>query len=116
MRITIYQDDTYTEIRETRECDRIKIPYRVGQYVINTMSKLDYKDETKVVGAVLDSEEQITKIVKATFGLTDEDLETVDMMELGDVAKDIINFVLAKISEMGVGIDENFLTRAAAKN
>lgn len=116
MRITIYQDDTYTEIRETRECDRIKIPYRVGQYVINTMSKLDYKDETKIVGAVLDSEEQITKIVKATFGLTDEDLETVDMMELGDVAKDIINFVLAKISEMGVSIDPNSLMRAAATN
>lgn len=116
MRITIYQDETYTEIRETRECDRIKIPYRVGQYVVNIMSKIDYTDEKNIIGAVLDSEEQITKIVKATFGLTDDDLETVDMMELGDVAKDIINFVLAKIAEMGIDIDPNSLTQAAAKN
>lgn len=116
MRITIYQDDTYTEIRETRECERIKIPYRVGQYVVNIMSKIDYTDEKKIIGAVLDSEEQITKIVKATFGLTDDDLETVDMMELGDVTKDIINFVLAKIAEMGIDVDPNSLTRAAVKN
>ncbi len=116
MRITIYQDDTYTEIRETREADRLKVPFRVGQYVVNTMSKLDYKDEQKIIGAVLDSEEQITKIVKATFGLTDEDLETVDMIELGDVAKEIINFVLAKIAEMGVNIDPNSILRAAAQN
>lgn len=116
MRITIYQDDTYTDIRETRECDRIKVPFRVGQYVINTLSKLDYKDEQKVLSAILESEEQITKVVKATFGLTDDDLETVDVMELGDVAKEIINFVLSKVAEMGVDFDPNSLLRATAKN
>ena len=116
MRITIYQDDTYTEIRETREADRLKVPFRVGQYVVNTLSKMDFKDEQKILDAVLDSEEQITKIVKATFGLTDEDLETVDMIELGDVAKEIISFVVSKIAEMGVNIDPNSLLRAAAKN
>lgn len=116
MRITIYQDDSFTEIRETREADRLKVPFRVGQYVINVMSKIDYKDEEQIIGAIMDSEEQITKIVKATFGLTDADLETVDVVELGEVAKEIINFVLAKIAELGVNVDPNLTQRAAAKN
>ena len=101
MRLTIYQDDTFTDIRETRECDKIKIPYRVGQYVINIMGKIDYTDEKQLVDAVLDSEEQITKIVKATFGLTEDDLETVDLAELYETARQIINFVLSKFTELG---------------
>lgn len=107
MRLTIYQDDTYTDVRETREADRLKVPFRVGQYVINTVSGLDLTDDQRIIEAVVNSEEQITKIVKATFGLTDADLETVDAIELGDVAKEIIGFVLGKIAELGVNADPN---------
>ncbi len=116
MRITIYQDDSFTEIRETRETDRLKVPFRVGQYVVNALSKIDCTDEKQILGAVMDSEEQITKIVKATFGLTDADLETVDAMELGEAAKEIIQFVLAKIAELGRNVDPNLQKQAAVKN
>ena len=117
MELKIYTDETMTEIREVKTCSRIKIPYRVGQYVINLISNMDLKDNDKVLHAVLDSEKQITAVVQATFGLKDEDLEYVDLMELGDVAKEIVGYVVQKMADMGIrieGVAENFLTATAA--
>lgn len=105
MKLTIYTDDTYTTEREVRERDKMKIPYRVGQYVIKALAGLDLTDDKAVLGKILESEEQITAVVRATFGLTDEDLDHVDLLELSELAGEIVNFVLSKINELGAGGD-----------
>jgi hypothetical protein len=104
MKLNIYTDASFCEVREVREVPRIKIPYRVGQYVVKMIQDLDLKNKDKVFSTVLGAEDQVTMVVRATFGLTDEDLDCVDLMELADLAKEIFNFVLGKMSELGVGV------------
>ena len=103
LKLTIYTDDTYTKVREVRERDKMKIPYRVGQYVIKALAGLDLNDDKAVLAKVLESEEQITAVVRATFGLTDEDLDHVDLLELSELAGQIVEFVLSKINGLGAG-------------
>lgn len=105
MKLTIYTDETFCEVREVRERDRMKIPYRVGQHVVNLISTMDLNDEQQIIRSVLDSEEQITAVVRATFGLTDADLDHVDMMELADLGREIIAFVVQKMADMGVSLE-----------
>lgn len=105
MKLTIYTDDAFCDVREVRERDRMKIPYRVGQYVVNMLSSMDINDEQQIIQRVLDSEEQITAVVRATFGLTDNDLDHVDMMELADLGREIIGFVVQKMADMGVSLE-----------
>lgn len=106
LKLTIYANDTYTDIREERTAQRIKIPYRVAQYVINLIPTLDLRDGDSILRHVLSSEDEITKVVRATFGITDEDLEYVDIVELGDVAKEIVNYVVQKLADMGIRLDD----------
>lgn len=105
MKLTIYTDDTYADVREVRERDKMKIPYRVGQHVIKALAGLDLTDDKAVLDKILESEEQITAVVRATFGLTDEDLDHVDLLELSELAGEIVDFVLSKINELGAGGD-----------
>ena len=115
MKLKIYTDETFTEVREVKECERIKIPYRVGQYIVKLIPALDLENDQKVFSQVLESEEHITAIVRATFGLKEEDLDYIDVMDLADAAKQIIAFVASKMAELGVslpGADPNPQTPA----
>lgn len=103
MKLTIYTDDTYTNVREVRERDKMKIPYRVAQHVIKSLDGLDLNDDKAVLAKLLESEEQITAVVRATFGLTDADLDYVDLLELSELAGQIVDFVLSKINDLGAG-------------
>lgn len=105
MKLKIYTDDTFTEVREEREVERMKIPYRVSQHVVNILSSVDLDNDKEVLSKVLESEAQITAVVRATFGLTDEDLDGVDTMDLADLAKEIIGFVANKMAELGVSVE-----------
>ena len=105
MKLTIYTDETFCEVREVRERDRMKIPYRVGQHVVNLISTMDLNDEKQIIRSVLESEEHITAVVRATFGLADDDLDHVDMMELADLGREIIAFVVRKMADMGVSLE-----------
>ena len=104
MRLNIYTDESFNEVREIRERDRMKIPYRVGQHVINTLSMLDLNNDQEVLHTLLESEKQITAVVRATFSLTDEELDYVDVMEMADLAKEIVAFVVTKMADLGLGL------------
>jgi hypothetical protein len=75
----------------------MKIPYRAAKHVINVIAAVDLDDEMQVIKAVLESEEHITAVVQATFGVPEEDLPFVDTMEMVDLAREIINYVLQKV-------------------
>jgi len=102
MKLTIYADELFTSVREVREVPRMKIPYRAAEKLAVLLSELDLSDDTKVLTAVLENTDLITKVVQATFALQAEDLEYIDLMELGDLAKQIIAHVMAEIGRLGV--------------
>ena len=104
MKLTIYTDPSFREVREVREVPRIRVPYRVGQHVINLLQGLDLDDNKEILQKALGAEEQITAVVCATFGLADEDLDCVDAMELADTAKEIAAYVLRKFADLGVSL------------
>lgn len=105
MKLTIYTDESLTEVREVRDVPRMKIPYRTADAVLDMLADIDFQNvnEYKVINLVLKNKKHITTVVRATFGLAEEDLDCIDLLELGDLAKEIVRFVLEKMEELGVG-------------
>ena len=105
MKLKIYTDESLTQVREEREVPRMKIPYRTADAVLEMLGDLDFNnlDEYKVISLVLKNKNHLTAVVRATFGLSEEDLAHVDIMELGDLARDIIRYVVEKMAALGLG-------------
>lgn len=105
MKLKIYTDESLTQVREEREVPRMKVPYRTADAVLDMLSDLDFEnlDEYKVINLVLKNKKHLTTVVRATFGLTEDDLACIDLLELGDLAREIIRFVVEKMAELGVG-------------
>lgn len=105
MKLTIFTDESLTQVREVREVHRMKVPYRTADAVLDMLSDLDFEnlDEYKVINLVLKNKKHLTTVVRATFGLSEEDLACIDLLELGDLAREIIRFVVEKMAELGVG-------------
>lgn len=116
MKLKIYTDESLAQVREEREVPRMKIPYRTADAVLDMLTDLDFDnlDEHMVLKMVLKNKKHLTTIVRATFGLSEEDLGCVDLLDLGDLARDIIRYVVEKMAELGLGeSDPNAQTPAA---
>lgn len=101
LELNVYTDDSLTELKKTIEADRLRIPYRVAMYVAQSLDKLDIKNMDDVLKFVTSSTDKVDKVIKATFKISDSELECVDIMELGAVATEIYNYILEKINGMG---------------
>lgn len=101
LELNVYTDDSLTELKKTIEADRLRIPYRVAMYVAQCLDKLDIKNMDDVLKFVTSSTDKVDKVIKATFKISDSELECVDIMELGVVATEIYNYILEKINGMG---------------
>ena len=106
MKLTIYTDESMTDVREVREVPRMKIPYRTATAVLNMLGDLDLEkmNETAILGMVLKNERHLTAVVRATFGLAEEDLERIDIVELGDLAREIVAYVVQKMADLGIDL------------
>lgn len=106
MKLTIYTDESMTEVREVREVPRMKIPYRTATAVMNMLGDLDLENmnEMAILGMVLKNEYHLTRVVRATFGLDESDLDFVDVVEMGDLAKDIVAYVVQKMADLGIDL------------
>lgn len=101
--LKIYTDDTLTEVKRTIEADRLKIPYRVAMYVVNSMDSIDINSESDLLKVITGNTTQVDKIIKATFGVTDSELECVDVADLVGVGVEIYKWAVAKFSELKGG-------------
>lgn len=105
--LTIYTDDTLTEVKRIAEADQLKIPYRVAMYIGQSLDKIDAKSNDDVFKFLVGSLDKVDKIIKATFGVTETELECVDVAELGSVAKELYKWGLDKIASMNGGGEKN---------
>lgn len=96
--LNIYTDETLTEIKRVAEADRLKIPYRVAMYVGQSLDTINLNSEDDIFKFVINSLDKVDKIIKATFGVTDSELECVDTMELGAVGVEIYKWALEKLN------------------
>jgi hypothetical protein len=106
MKLTIYTDESMAQVQEVREVPRMKIPYRTATAVLNMLGDLDMENmnEMAILGMVLKNEQHLTAVVRATFGLAEEDLERIDVVELGDLAREIVAYVVQKMADLGIDL------------
>lgn len=103
LHLTVYTDDSLSEIKREVEADELKIPYRVAGYLMRSMENLSLEDEERLFNFVAGNTEVLDKIIKATFGVTENELECINATELVTVGKDIYLWVVDKIKNMKQG-------------
>lgn len=98
--LNIYTDDTLTEVKRVAEADRLKIPYRVTTYIGQSLETLDMDNENDLVNFVSQNLDKLDKIIKATFGVSELEMECIDTMELGAVAIELYKWAVDKIKSL----------------
>lgn len=97
----VYKDESFAEVERTCQADRVRIPYRVGIYVAQTLDQVeDITDEKQILKVIAGSTDQISKIVKATFRVSEAELERVDIGEMYDVAMELYRYAMEKFSSL----------------
>ena len=110
--LNIYTDETLTEVKRTAEADRLKIPYRVAIYIGQSLDKLDVKNDTDLLNFVGGNIDKLDKIIKATFGVTELELDCVDAGELGAVAVELYKWGMDKLNSLKGNNSKNVETTA----
>ena len=105
MKLRIYTDEYLGTVQEERVVEELKIPYRTADAVLDALSDLDLEkvDEYKILSVVLKNKHHITTVVRATFGLSEEELGRVNILELGALAKEIIQYVMGQVAQLRQG-------------
>lgn len=98
--LNVYTDDTLNEIKRTVEADRVKIPYRVTMDIIETLDNLDIKSDDDLLKFISSNIGKLDKIVKATFGVSDSELECVDSAELINMIKELYAWAISKYTSL----------------
>ena len=103
LKLTIYTDDTLTDVKRVAEADRLKIPYRVSIYIINSLETVNINDENDLIKFITGSMDKLDKIIKATFGVSESELECVDGAELINVGVELYKWAMDKLKNMKQG-------------
>jgi len=103
--LNIYTDDTLTEVKRVAEADRLKIPYRVTTYIGQSLETLDIDNEGDLINFVSQNLDKLDKIIKATFGVSELEMECIDAMELGAVGVELYKWGVDKIKSLKKGND-----------
>lgn len=98
--LNIYTDDTLTEIKRTVEAERVKIPYRVAMNIVSSLEGADIDNTNNMIQFITGSTEKLDKVIKATFGVSETELECVDAGELGAVAVELYNWAMDKVKSI----------------
>lgn len=105
--LTIYTDEDLTDVKRVVEADRLKIPYRVAIYIAQSLDKLDVKNDNDLLNFVGENIDKLDKIIKATFKVSELELDCIDAGELGAVAVEIFKWGKDKINSLKGGQEKN---------
>jgi len=103
LKLTVYTDESFTDIKRVVEADQLKIPYRVTKYLAETLENVNIKDQNEIFNYIMDNLDKLDKIIKATFGLTETEMECIDTMELGAVGVELYKWGMDKIKNLKQG-------------
>ena len=105
--LNIYTDETLQEVKRVAEADELRIPYRVAIYVAQSLDKLDLKNTDDIFKFVTGSVDKLDKIIKATFGVTESELDCVNLAELGAVGVEIYKWFIGKVNSLNGNNSKN---------
>lgn len=100
LKLNVYTDESMTELKRTCEADKLKIPYRVAMYLIQSLDNVSLTNEDDVIKFISGNIDKMDKILKATFGVTDSELDCVDAGELLDTLKELYKWGIENINKL----------------
>lgn len=105
--LTIFTDESLTDIKRVVEADELKIPYRVSTYIIKALDNINLDSETDLFNFVTKNIDCVDKIIKATFGVTETELDCINTAELIVVAKELFAWTVGKIQGLKGNNEKN---------
>ena len=103
LKLNIYTDESLTEIKRVVEADELKIPYRVSMNIINSLEGVSVTDNDALISFIGKSIDKLDKIIKATFGVTESELDCINATELVTVGVELYNWALGKMNKFNGG-------------
>lgn len=106
LELKIYKDEYLKEVQEVRKVDGLKVPYRTADAVLDMLGEMDFEhvNEYKVINLVLKNKHHVTTIVRATYGLDEDELARVNIVEMYSTVKAIVAYVLEQLAAMGIDL------------
>lgn len=113
LKLNVYTDESMNEVKRVCEAEKLRIPYRVGMYIIQSLDTVNLNNEDDIFKFITSNVDKMDKIIKATFGVTDSELDCVDGSELVAVLVELYKWGLEKIADLKSGKDsKNLITPA----
>ena len=110
--LNIYTDETLTDVKRVAEADSLVIPYRVSMWLLENLDSVkignnfNVDDGLSIMKFIGANTEQIEKIIKATFKVSNSELECIDTMEIVNVMKELYKWAIEKLNGLG-GTEKN---------
>jgi len=95
--LKIYTDKNLKDIKRVVEVDRLKIPYRVGIYLLELLENENINNDVDLIKLMVTAPDKLDRIVKCTFELTDSELECVKLLELGTELIKIYKWIIETV-------------------
>lgn len=100
LKLNVYTDETLTEIKRVAEADRLKVPYRVAIYIGQSLENINIKNEDDIIKFITSNLDKLDKIIKATFGISETELDCIDIADLATVGTDLYKWAIEKFNSI----------------
>lgn len=115
LKLNVYTDETLTEVKRVVEADKLKIPYRVAMYLIQSLDSIDFNDDEDLVKFISQNIDKMDKVLKATFNLTESELECLDTAELIGVISELFKWGVENVNKLKDGNNQKNAWRPASR-
>lgn len=110
--LNIYEDETLSKVKRVAEADKVKIPYRVSMFILQSLENVNLKTQDDLFKFVVGATDKLDKIIKATFGVSENELDCIDTAELIPVAMELYDWAMEKINTLAGKDSKNAQTAA----
>ena len=113
LKLNIYTDETLAHIDRVAQADELKIPYRAAMQIIQSLDGLNIDNSEKIIQILTKNITQVDKIIKATFKISDSELDLINSGELINVCKQLYSWAIGKVNNLkGENNPKNYPTPA----
>ena len=106
LKLNIYTDESMKEVKEVVTADKLKIPYRVAMYLISSLDTINLDNDDDLIKFISSNTGSLDKILKATFGISESDLDGIDGGELISGIKESYTWAIGKMTNLKKENDE----------
>ena len=107
LKLTVYKDETFAEVERIIEVEKPVIPYRVAMTIGASLDVIDKITNDDLYKFVIKNLDKLDRIMKATFGVTDSELDRVDVLELGQMGVELYKWAVEKFNSIKGGQRKN---------